>query len=166
MNLELFSTNVQRTAAVKVAANCCRGMHQDCIPMVKNFLPILESLLQYSDYVIVEQVCLCFVYLADSFKNNAAHLQSVLTEAVLRRILTLSHVNTLLLDFLGTVAEFSPQLGFALLTMGFIDTLSFTLDISTDPECDKKIKGIAGILNKLVFDLSQEDPHSGAKSKM
>ncbi|KAF9080138.1 Ubiquitin fusion degradation protein 4, partial [Mortierella sp. GBA35] len=109
-------------------------MHQDCIPMVKNFLPILESLLQYSDYVIVEQVCLCFVHLADSFKNNAAHLQSVLTEAVLRRILTLfspnanvivgPHVNTLLLDFLGTVAEFSPQLGFALLTMGFIDTLS------------------------------------------
>lgn len=74
MFLDFFSTNVQRTA-VKTAANCCRGMQHDNIAMVKDILPNLENILQYSDQKIVEQVCLCFVRLADSFKSNAAHLQ-------------------------------------------------------------------------------------------
>ncbi|KAK3820529.1 MAG: putative ubiquitin-protein ligase Ufd4 [Linnemannia elongata] len=134
--LDFFSTNVQRTA-VKTAANCCRGMHQDSISMAKDILPNLENLLQYSDQKIVEQACLCFVRLADSYKANAAHLQSVVTETILRTILSLlspnasvivgPHVYTLLLHFLSTVAEHSPPLGFALLEMEIVDTLFLTL---------------------------------------
>jgi len=72
--MDFFSTNVQRTA-VKTAANCCRGMHHDNIAMVQDILPNLENIIQYSDQKIVEQACLCFVRLADSFRSNAAYLQ-------------------------------------------------------------------------------------------
>ncbi|KAF9196772.1 Ubiquitin fusion degradation protein 4 [Haplosporangium sp. Z 11] len=75
MFLDFFSTNVQRTA-VKTAANCCRGLHQESISMVQDILPNLENILQYTDQKIVEQACLCFVRLADSFKFNATHLQA------------------------------------------------------------------------------------------
>lgn len=50
--------------------------------MAKDILPNLESLLQYSDQKIVEQACLCFVRLADSYKSNAAHLQARLEHNV------------------------------------------------------------------------------------
>ncbi|KAG0010965.1 Ubiquitin-protein ligase, partial [Podila clonocystis] len=143
MFLDFFSTNVQRTA-VKTAANCCRGMQHDNIAMVKDILPNLENILQYSDQKIVEQVCLCFVRLADSFKSNAAHLQLIITENVLRAILSLlsPHANvivgpsiyTLLLRFLSTVAEHSPVLGFALLEMDVVDTLFLVLTGTHAPD--------------------------------
>ncbi|KAG0093950.1 Ubiquitin fusion degradation protein 4 [Podila epicladia] len=143
MFLDFFSTNVQRTA-VKTAANCCRGMQHDNITMVKDILPNLESILQYSDQKIVEQVCLCFVRLADSFKSNAAHLQSIITENVLRSILSLlsphasvivgPSIYTLLLRFLSTVAEHSPVLGFALLEMDVVDTLFLVLTGTHAPD--------------------------------
>lgn len=54
--------------------------------MVQDILPNLENILQYTDQKIVEQACLCFVRLADSFKFNATHLQ-VSTNADERRLL-------------------------------------------------------------------------------
>ncbi|OAQ31489.1 hypothetical protein K457DRAFT_136009 [Linnemannia elongata AG-77] len=182
--LDFFSTNVQRTA-VKTAANCCRGMHQDSISMAKDILPNLENLLQYSDQKIVEQACLCFVRLADSYKSNAAHLQSVVTETVLRTILSLlspnanvivgPHVYTLLLHFLSTVAEHSPPLGFALLEMDIVDTLFLTLTGTHTPhDCGEEsgvlnvpnvgsrpkeqVSEIIGIVSQLLPALPKEDP--------
>ncbi|KAF9107902.1 hypothetical protein BGX29_004262 [Mortierella sp. GBA35] len=72
---------------------------------------------------------------------------------------------TPLLQLLKTVViEHSPQLGFALLTVGIIDTLYFAFETNTDQDCGKQIKGVAGILNKLMPDLPEDaylDP--GAK---
>ncbi|KAF9340444.1 Ubiquitin fusion degradation protein 4 [Linnemannia elongata] len=127
---------------------------EDSISMAKDILPNLENLLQYSDQKIVEQACLCFVRLADSYKSNAAHLQSVVTETVLRTILSLlspnanvivgPHVYTLLLHFLSTVAEHSPPLGFALLEMDIVDTLFLTLTGTHTPhDCGEE----SGVLN-------------------
>ncbi|KAK3805542.1 MAG: putative ubiquitin-protein ligase Ufd4 [Benniella sp.] len=136
MYLDFFSTNVQRTA-VKTAANCCRGIAQDSISMVQDILPNLENIMQYSDQKIVEHACLCFVRLADSFKSNAAHLQTIITENILRAVLSLLSPNanvvvgpqvyTKLLHFLSTVAEHSPVLGFALIEMEIVDTLFLVL---------------------------------------
>ncbi|KAF9136537.1 Ubiquitin fusion degradation protein 4 [Mortierella sp. GBA39] len=182
--LDFFSTNVQRTA-VKTAANCCRGMHQDSISVAKDILPNLENLLQYSDQKIVEQACLCFVRLADSYKSNAAHLQSVVTDTVLRTILSLlspnanvivgPHVYTLLLHFLSTVAEHSPPLGFALLEMDIVDTLFLALTGTHTPhDCGEEsgalnvpnvgsrpkeqVSEIIGIVSQLLPALPKEDP--------
>ncbi|KAK3842088.1 MAG: putative ubiquitin-protein ligase Ufd4 [Linnemannia gamsii] len=191
MFLDFFSTNVQRTA-VKTAANCCRGMHQDSLVMVKDILPNLENLLQYSDQKIVEQACLCFVRLADSYKSNAAHLQSIITESVLRTILSLlspnanvvvgPHVYTLLLHFLSTVAEHSPPLAFALLEMDIVDTLFLTLtgthtprncgedssalsvpNISSRPK--EQVSEIIGIVSQLLPALPKEDPLFDTESR-
>ncbi|KAG0237129.1 Ubiquitin fusion degradation protein 4 [Actinomortierella wolfii] len=90
MFLDFFSTNVQRTA-VKTAANCCRGFPHDSIGMVMDILPNLENIIQYSDQKIAEQVCLCFVRLADSFKTNTAHLEMDIVDTVFL-ILTGGHV--------------------------------------------------------------------------
>ncbi|KAG0378953.1 Ubiquitin fusion degradation protein 4 [Mortierella sp. AD032] len=191
MFLDFFSTNVQRTA-VKTAANCCRGMHQDSLVMVKDILPNLENLLQYSDQKIVEQACLCFVRLADSYKSNAAHLQSIITESVLRTILSLlspsanvvvgPHVYTLLLHFLSTVAEHSPPLAFALLEMDIVDTLFLTLTGTHTPRnCGEdssalgvpnigsrpkeQVSEIIGIVSQLLPALPKEDPLFDTESK-
>ncbi|KAF9135241.1 Ubiquitin fusion degradation protein 4 [Mortierella sp. 14UC] len=191
MYLDFFSTNVQRTA-VKTAANCCRGMHQDSLVMAKDILPNLENLLTYPDQKIVEQVCLCFVRLADSFKSNAAHLQSIITETVLRTILSLlspnanvvvgPHVYTLLLHFLSTVAEHSPPLALALLEMDIVDTLFLTLtgthtphDCGEDsgalnvPNVDSRpkeqVSEIIGIVSQLLPALPKEDPLFDTESR-
>ncbi|KAF9908784.1 Ubiquitin fusion degradation protein 4 [Linnemannia zychae] len=191
MYLDFFSTNVQRTA-VKTAANCCRGMHQDSLAMVKDILPNLENLLTYPDQKIVEQVCLCFVRLADSFKSNAAHLQSIITETVLRTILSLlspnanvvvgPHIYTLLLHFLSTMAEHSPPLAFALLEMDIVDTLFLTLTGTHTPrDCGEnsgalnipnvgsrpkeQVSEIIGIVSQLLPALPKEDPLFDTESR-
>lgn len=74
MFLDFFPTNVQRTA-VKTAANCCRGIQHDSISMIQDILPNLENLLRASDQKMVEQACLCFVRLADSYKSKPSNLQ-------------------------------------------------------------------------------------------
>ncbi|KAF9924677.1 Ubiquitin fusion degradation protein 4 [Linnemannia zychae] len=191
MFLDFFSTNVQRTA-VKTAANCCRGMHQDSISMVKDILPNLENLLQYSDQKIVEQACLCFVRLADSYKTNAAHLQSIINETILRTILSLlspnanviigPHIYTLLLHFLSTVAEHSPPLCFALLEMDIVDTLFLILTGTHTPQnCGEEggvlnipnigsrpkeqVSEIIGIVSQLLPALPKDDPLFDTESR-
>ncbi|KAG0293113.1 Ubiquitin fusion degradation protein 4, partial [Dissophora globulifera] len=146
MFLDFFSTNVQRTA-VKTAANCCRSMQSDSIAMVQDILPNLENIIQYSDQKIVEHACQCFVYLAQSFKLNAAHLQSIFTENILRAILSLlspsanvalgAQTYTALLRVLSTVAQQSPTLGFALLEMDIVDMLFLVLTGTHPPDTSR-----------------------------
>ncbi|KAG0213076.1 Ubiquitin fusion degradation protein 4 [Mortierella sp. GBA30] len=182
MFLDFFPTNVQRTA-VKTAANCCRGLHQDSINMVQDILPNLESLLRHTDEKIVEQACLCFVRLADSFKSNSTNLQTIITESVLRQILVVlspsskgvgSHVYTFLLHFLGTVAEHSPALGVALLEMDIVDTLFLILTGTQAPSSfgdedgavqvpnigsrsKEQVSEILGIITELLPPLPKKD---------
>ncbi|KAF9584211.1 Ubiquitin fusion degradation protein 4, partial [Lunasporangiospora selenospora] len=184
MFLDFFSTNVQRTA-VKTAANCCRGMHQDSISMVKDVLPNLENIIQYPDQKIVEQACLCFVRLADSYKSNAAHLQTIITENILRAVLSLlsPHSNvvvgpqiyTLLLRFLGTIAENSSALGFMLLEMDIVDLLFLILTgLNTPQTCNSsqetlkvpsistrpkdQLTEIIGVITELLPPLPKDNP--------
>ncbi|KAG0230372.1 Ubiquitin fusion degradation protein 4 [Mortierella sp. GBA43] len=185
MYLDFFSTNVQRTA-VKTAANCCRGISQEYIGMVQDILPNLENIMQYSDQKIVEHACLCFVRLADSFKSNAAHLQTIITENILRAVLSILSPNanvvvgpsvyTKLLHFLSTVAEHSPVLGFALLEMDIVDTLFLVLtgthvpksttenehlmaipdDVGARPK--EQVSEIIGIITELLPTVPKDDP--------
>ncbi|KAF9202177.1 Ubiquitin fusion degradation protein 4 [Haplosporangium sp. Z 27] len=172
MFLDFFSTNVQRTA-VKTAANCCRGIQHDSISMVQDILPNLESIMQYSDQKIVEQACLCFVRLADSFKSNVVHLQTIITESILRSILSLLSPNANVV--VGTIAEYSPTLGFALLEMDIVDTLFLVLTGAHAPDTDgendgplivsniesrpkEQVSDIIGIITELLPPLPKDDP--------
>ncbi|KAF9917626.1 Ubiquitin fusion degradation protein 4 [Lobosporangium transversale] len=171
MFLDFFSTNVQRTA-VKTAANCCRGIQHDSVSMVQDILPNLESILQYSDQKIVEQACLCFVRLADSYKSSAVHLQTIITESILRAVLSLLSPNANVV--VGTVAEHSPTLGFALLEMDIIDTLYLVLTGTHAPNTDsenedpllvpdigsrskEQVSEVIGIITELLPSLPKDD---------
>ncbi|KAF9957248.1 Ubiquitin fusion degradation protein 4 [Mortierella alpina] len=182
MFLDFFPTNVQRTA-VKTAANCCRGIQHDSISMVQDILPNLENLLRASDQKIVEQACLCFVRLADSYKSKPSNLQIIITESILREILFVlspnskgvgSNIYTHLLHFLGTIAEHSPVLGFALLEMDIVDTLFLILTGTSAPTSFETEDGglqvpnisrskdqvveILGIITELLPPLPKKDP--------
>ncbi|KAF9991076.1 Ubiquitin fusion degradation protein 4 [Mortierella antarctica] len=139
--IDLAEQSLTRTA-VKTAANCCRGIQHDSISMVQDILSNLENLLRASDQKIVEQACLCFVRLADSYKSKPSNLQTIITESILREILFVlspnskgvgSNIYTHLLHFLGTIAEHSPVLGFALLEMDIVDTLFLILTGTSAP---------------------------------
>ncbi|KAF9998854.1 Ubiquitin fusion degradation protein 4 [Entomortierella chlamydospora] len=172
MFLDFFSTNVQRTA-VKTAANCCRGIQHDSIAMVQDILPNLENIIQYSDQKIVEQTCLCFVRLADSYKSNVGHLQTIITETILRSILSLLSPNANVV--VGTIAEYSPTLGFALLEMDIVDTLFLILTGAHAPDTNgendepltvsnigsrpkEQVSDIIGIITELLPPLPKDDP--------
>ncbi|KAF9361495.1 Ubiquitin fusion degradation protein 4 [Mortierella sp. AD094] len=172
MFLDFFSTNVQRTA-VKTAANCCRGIQHDSITMVQDILPNLENIIQYSDQKIVEQTCLCFVRLADSYKSNVGHLQTIITETILRSILSLLSPNANVV--VGTIAEYSPTLGFALLEMDIVDTLFLVLTGVHAPDTNgendgpltvsnigsrpkEQVSDIIGIITELLPPLPKDDP--------
>ncbi|KAF9560690.1 Ubiquitin fusion degradation protein 4 [Mortierella alpina] len=180
--IDLAEQSLTRTA-VKTAANCCRGIQHDSISMVQDILPNLENLLRASDQKIVEQACLCFVRLADSYKSKPSNLQTIITESILREILFVlspnskgvgSNIYTHLLHFLGTIAEHSPVLGFALLEMDIVDTLfliltgtsapsSFEtedggLQVPTISRSKDQVVEILGIITELLPPLPKKDP--------
>lgn len=83
--LDFFSTHVQRVA-VTTAANCCKNVPADCFPMAKAVVPTLNRLVTYSDQKVVEQTCLCFVRLADSFKWNKENLEQIVDRDLLKTV--------------------------------------------------------------------------------
>jgi len=94
--LDFFSTGVQRMA-VSTAANICRQIPQDCFNLVKESIPILTNLLQYSDQKVVELSCLCFSRLVDSFYDSSSNLEFITSFGLLPhlvRILSGMYSNT------------------------------------------------------------------------
>ncbi|KAL1918123.1 uncharacterized protein VTP21DRAFT_3389 [Calcarisporiella thermophila] len=131
--LDFFSTHVQRTA-VTTAANACRNVPEECLSMVQEVIPILEQIIASPDQKVVEQSCLCYVRLADSFKHQTKSLETLISKKVLESVKNLIFPNanstvvsppiyTQLLRFLSIVAQGSPNLAFQLLEMSIVDTL-------------------------------------------
>ncbi|KAF9276611.1 Ubiquitin fusion degradation protein 4 [Mortierella alpina] len=160
-----------------------QSLTHDSISMIQDILPNLENLLRASDQKMVEQACLCFVRLADSYKSKPSNLQTIITESILREILIVlspnskgvgSNIYTHLLHFLGTIAEHSPVLGFALLEMDIVDTLFLILTGTSAPNSFETEDGglqvpnisrpkdqvieILGIITELLPPLPKKDP--------
>ncbi|KAL1920442.1 uncharacterized protein VTP21DRAFT_819 [Calcarisporiella thermophila] len=131
--LDFFSTHTQRTA-VSTAANMCRSVNVDAFESVREVVPILEQTMHSSDQRVVEQTCLCFVRLADTFKGNAGQLEAIISKGLLESIIELliprssnaiisPSIFTQLLRLLNVVSHSSPNLGFELLEMNIVDVL-------------------------------------------
>ncbi|OZJ07024.1 hypothetical protein BZG36_00227 [Bifiguratus adelaidae] len=142
--LDFFSSHVQRTV-LTTAANCCRSVPQDCVENLQEVVPTIQMTLTYADQKVVEQSCLCFVRLADSFRYNRELLEQIIPNSALTTMKSLvagsgqaagvSHsIFTQLLRFFGTIAKSSPKLGFDLLNMGIVDTLYNILSGKAAPE--------------------------------
>ena len=76
MFLDFFSTGVQRVA-VSTAANLCRNVPADCFDLVSDAIPNLTELVRSHDQKVVENVCLCFSRLAESFVDSDDKLQQL-----------------------------------------------------------------------------------------
>ena len=130
--LDFFATGTQRTA-VTTAANCCRNIPHDSFAVIKDVMPILQSVLASHDQKVVEQGCLCVTRVIDSFKYSPDKLEELVEPSLLRAVLGLllpgstnligSGIHTEFLRVLAIVAKASPRLSTELLKMNVVDTL-------------------------------------------
>ncbi|KAJ3327447.1 Ubiquitin fusion degradation protein 4, partial [Blyttiomyces sp. JEL0837] len=102
--IDFFGLHVQRTA-VTIAANCCRGLNavaplgisgtpdagktNEILSMVKEVVPVLNRLLQYSDTKLVEQTIRCVSRIVDWCYKSETHLESLVSSELLSSIVSL-----------------------------------------------------------------------------
>ncbi|KYK60645.1 HECT-domain-containing protein [Drechmeria coniospora] len=130
--LDFFATSTQRTA-VTTAAHCCRNIPDDSFPVVREVMPILLNVLGSSDQRVVEQASLCVSGIVESFKNQPAKLEELVSADLLRAVLRLlvpgttnligSSIHTQFLRVLAFTARASPQLSAELFKMNVVETL-------------------------------------------
>ncbi|KAK4666173.1 Ubiquitin fusion degradation protein 4 [Podospora pseudopauciseta] len=130
--LDFFATGTQRVA-VTTAANCCRGIHEENFPVVRDVMPILLNVLGSNDQRVVEQASLCVTRIVESFRRYAAKLEELVSPELLKAILRLllpgttnligSHIHTQFLRVLAITAKVSPRLSAELFKMNVVETL-------------------------------------------
>ncbi|KAK2761596.1 Ubiquitin fusion degradation protein 4 [Arachnomyces sp. PD_36] len=130
--LDFFPTSTQRTA-VTTAANCCRNLHHDSFPVIRDVMPTLLNVLASSDQKVVEQGCRCVSRVVESFRYKPEKLEELIEPDLLRAVLRLllpgttnligPHVHTQLLRVLAITAKASPRLSGELLKMNVVDTI-------------------------------------------
>ncbi|KAK0739070.1 hypothetical protein B0T21DRAFT_382199 [Apiosordaria backusii] len=130
--LDFFATGTQRVA-VTTAANCCRGIHEENFPVVRDVMPILLNVLGSNDQRVVEQASLCVTRIVESFRRYSQKLEELVSPELLKAILRLllpgttnligSHIHTQFLRVLAITAKVSPRLSAELFKMNVVETL-------------------------------------------
>lgn len=130
--LDFFPTSTQRTA-VTTAANCCRNLPHDSVPVIRDVMPTLLNVLSSNDPKVVEQGCLCVSRIVESYKYKPDKLEELIEPAMLRAVLRLllpgttnligPHIHTQFLRVLAITARSSPRLSAELLKMDVVDTV-------------------------------------------
>lgn len=149
--LDFFNMHVQRTA-MTAAANCCRKLSTDSLPMIRNVMPIIQNVLSYSDQRLVESACKCVVRVVESYKHHPDLLETILEndliDAVNALLLPASSAGatpstsvststyTDVLKALSTAARASPRVAVALLENNVVETLYHLLTGSPAPAED------------------------------
>ncbi|KAK4190904.1 hypothetical protein QBC35DRAFT_376785 [Podospora australis] len=146
--LDFFATGTQRVA-VTTAANCCRGLHEENFPVVKEVMPILLNVLGSNDQRVVEQASLCVTRIVESFKLYAPKLEELVSPELLKAILRLllpgstnmigAHIHTQFLRVLAITAKASPRLSAELFKMNVVETLYQILTGVSPPSGDDDI---------------------------
>ncbi|KAK4160011.1 hypothetical protein QBC43DRAFT_220771 [Cladorrhinum sp. PSN259] len=130
--LDFFATGTQRVA-VTTAANCCRGLHEEHFPVVRDVMPILLNVLGSNDQRVVEQASLCVTRIVESFRLFPHKLEELVSAQLLQAVLRLllpgttnligSHIHTQFLRVLAITAKASPRLSAELFKMNVVETL-------------------------------------------
>ncbi|KAI9590872.1 hypothetical protein BDF19DRAFT_418537 [Syncephalis fuscata] len=84
MFLDFFTVNAQR-AALNITANCCRVVRSDQWETVKELIPTLERLLDYSDQQVMESACLCFTQLVSGLAQHREYIEEIISSQILQR---------------------------------------------------------------------------------
>ncbi|KAI9024966.1 hypothetical protein CLU79DRAFT_745637 [Phycomyces nitens] len=130
MFFDFFSIHSQRTA-LRTAANCMRGVDSDTFEQVMEVVPAFTSFITYSDRTIVELACLCWVRLAESYRNSRENLERAISPSLLSTTVSLLPVSgnpnavrpstfNDLLRFFRAVAKSSPTLACELIKADII----------------------------------------------
>src|SRR3569833_112127 len=130
--LDFFPTSTQRSA-VTTAANCCRNIPEDSIPVVRDVMPIVLNVLNSNDQRVVEQASLCVSRIVESFRTQPIKLEELISVDLLKTILRLllpgstnligPNIHTQFLRVLAITASSSPQLAAELFKMNVVETL-------------------------------------------
>lgn len=130
--LDFFATGTQRVA-VTTAANCCRGLHEEHFPVVRDVMPILLNVLGSNDQRVVEQASLCVTRIVESFRLYPSKLEELVSPELLKAVLRLllpgttnligSHIHTQFLRVIAITAKASPRLSAELFKMSVVETL-------------------------------------------
>ncbi|KAK4232642.1 hypothetical protein QBC38DRAFT_352340 [Podospora fimiseda] len=130
--LDFFATGTQRVA-VTTAANCCRGLHEEHFPVVRDVMPILLNVLGSNDQRVVEQASQCVTRIVESFRLFPQKLEELVSPELLQAVLRLllpgttnligSHIHTQFLRVLAITAKASPRLSAELFKMNVVETL-------------------------------------------
>ncbi|KAL0088270.1 hypothetical protein F4703DRAFT_1734681 [Phycomyces blakesleeanus] len=130
MFFDFFSIHSQRTA-LRTASNCMRGVDSDTFDQVMEVVPAFTNFITYSDRTIVELACLCWVRLAESYRNSRENLEKAISPNLLSTMVSLLPVSgnpnavrpstfNDLLRFFRAVAKSSPTLACELLKADII----------------------------------------------
>ncbi|PWN42440.1 hypothetical protein IE81DRAFT_123341 [Ceraceosorus guamensis] len=184
--IDFFGMHVQRTA-MQAAANCCRKLMPESFTMVRDVLPIIQSVLTYPDQRLVESACKCVVRIIDSYRHRPDLLEQVLTSemvAALNAILLAgggsggsgsaasstgaastavsTATYTDILKTLGLSAHSSPEVAVILLDKNIVETLYLLLTGSPAPAEDGS--GGRGPAASLAQSLQSEGVTNSAES--
>lgn len=90
--LDFFPTGVQRTA-VATAANMCAGLTTDNFDAVKEAVPILTNLLQYSDAKVVDSACTALTHIAETFARKPALIDLLYSQGLVSQAVQLINMS-------------------------------------------------------------------------
>lgn len=134
--LDFFPSSVQRTA-VATAAMMCTALGPSHVSAVRDALPVLCNLLQYSDPKVVDNACLALLHVAEAYSHNGALLEQLQEAGLINQALQLisssagaegagqTSVATYfgMIKLLSTCASGSAAIVEQLLKAGVVDTL-------------------------------------------
>ncbi|KAI7870841.1 hypothetical protein BDF14DRAFT_1770296 [Spinellus fusiger] len=173
MFFDFFNIHTQRTA-LRTAANCMRGIDTGTFDQIMEVVPNFTGYINYPDRTIVELACLCWVRLAESYRNHKELLEKAIQPPLLHAMMQLLPVSgnpnavrsstfTDLLRFFRSVAKSSPTLACELLKIDIIGIFyqiltntaeSPTLDSApVHTQLDSKWRDSAPTITKIVADL-------------
>eukprot|EP01103_Thecamoeba_quadrilineata_P015346 TRINITY_DN481_c1_g1_i1.p1 TRINITY_DN481_c1_g1~~TRINITY_DN481_c1_g1_i1.p1 ORF type:complete len:1638 (-),score=371.48 TRINITY_DN481_c1_g1_i1:6-4919(-) len=175
--LDFFSSGVKR-AAVTTAANICRRVPSDCFQNVLPVIPILTDLLNDQDAKVVENSCICFVRLTESFCESEAKLNQIASPMMISHLTRMlsnpssipTSTTNLVLRLLTAIAHGSSSLTLSLLQEGIAPILKSLIllsessqSMSRSPEFHSEI---LSLINELLPPLPKEVcPPLALKSK-
>lgn len=90
--LDFFPTGVQRVA-VATAANMCSALGPEHASSVRDAVPILTNLLQYSDAKVVDNACAALSHIAEAFSRDPQLLELLHSNGLVNQALQLISIS-------------------------------------------------------------------------
>ncbi|KAI8146292.1 hypothetical protein BJV82DRAFT_601246 [Fennellomyces sp. T-0311] len=151
MYFDFFSIHSQRTA-LRTAANCMRGVDNESFSQVMEVIPTLLNTVSYPDRTVVELSCLCWVRLAESYRQSAENLEQAFSVNLFEKMMELipvpGHTNVVRPSTFTDILRTFRILGMELLNLNVVDSLYQVLTGAPKPDKELTVLTHVSIDNK------------------